>query len=103
MSSKTVCPACGSGDVKKLMYTAQGGFPWTPFLNFIKCHTCDSRFSGKTGQLDPQVPRVMRIVSVMIVMGFAGLMVGFALALSARGQATQLRLVTREVSLCKPH
>jgi hypothetical protein len=103
MSSKMVCPACGSGDVRRLIYTSQGGLLWTPFLNFLQCRTCDSRFSGRTGQLDPQVPKVMRVVSMLVIMCFVGLVVGFALALSARGQATRLRLVTREVSLGKPH
>ncbi|MFN2510034.1 MAG: hypothetical protein ABR568_01170 [Pyrinomonadaceae bacterium] len=83
MSNTLVCPACGSSDVKKLMYTSQGGFLWTPFLNFIKCRKCGARFNGKTSQLDPQVPKVMRILSVIVIMGFLGLLVGFALTLSS--------------------
>lgn len=85
MSSNLECPACGSGDVKRLMYTSQGGFLWTPFLNFIKCRTCDTRFSGKTGQLEPQVPILMRVISVLIIMGFVGLIFGVVLSLSQRG------------------
>lgn len=86
MSSTLRCPACGSSDVKKLMYTSQGGFLWTPFLNFIKCRACGARFSGKTGQLDPKVPTGMRIISVIVVMGFLGLLVGFALTVSSYRQ-----------------
>jgi len=82
MSSNSLCPACGSADIKKLLYTSQGGFLWTPFLNFIKCRGCGARFSGKTGQLDPQVPKGMRIISVIVILGFIGLMVGFALSSS---------------------
>ncbi|MDQ3133219.1 MAG: hypothetical protein M3Q76_00230, partial [Acidobacteriota bacterium] len=103
MSNHIPCPACSSPNVKKLMYTARGGILWTPFLNFAKCRACGARFHGQTGQLDPPVPKAMRVVSVLIIMGFVGLIIGFALALSARGQATQLRLVTREVSLGQPH
>ncbi|MBC8030519.1 MAG: hypothetical protein H7Z16_10450 [Pyrinomonadaceae bacterium] len=83
MSSNLVRPACGSTDVKKLIYTSQGGILWTPFLNFIKCRACGARFSGKTGELDPQVPKGMRIISVIVILGFIGLLVGFALALSS--------------------
>jgi hypothetical protein len=83
MSSNLVCPACGSTDVKKLIYTSQGGILWTPFLNFIKCRACGVRFSGKTGELDPQVPKIMRILSVVVILGFIGLLVGFALSLSS--------------------
>ncbi len=83
MSNLIPCPACGSGDVKKLNYTSQGGILWTPFLNFAKCRTCDTRFDGKTGQLDPQVPKAMRLVSVVIIMGFIGLLVGVVLSLSS--------------------
>lgn len=86
MSGTLVCPACGSTDVKKLIYTSQGGILWTPFLNFIKCRTCGARFSGKTGQLDPQVPKGMRIVSVIVIMVFLGLLIGFALTLSSYRQ-----------------
>ena len=77
------CPACGSEDVKKLIYTAQGGIIWTPFLNFVKCRACGARFSGKTGELNPQVPGVMRALSVIIILGFIGVLVGFAFALSS--------------------
>lgn len=83
MSSNLVCPACGSTNVKKLIYTSQGGILWTPFLNFIKCRACGVRFSGNTGELDPQVPKVMRILSVIVILGFIGLLVGFALSLSS--------------------
>ena len=75
------CPACGSADVKKLFYSSQGGFIWTPFLNFMKCRKCGVRFHGKTGQLDPQVPKLMRVISVVIILGFVGLIVGLALSL----------------------
>ena len=81
MNSHLTCPACGSSDVKKLIYTSQGGFIWTPFLNFFKCRTCAARFHGQTGQLDPQVPKVMRIISVMIIMGAVGLLFGLAFSL----------------------
>ena len=83
MNNATRCPACGSEDVKKLIYTAQGGIIWTPFLNFIKCRACGVRFSGKTGELDPQVPKLMRALSVFIILGFIGLIVGFAFSLSS--------------------
>ncbi len=86
MSNHVPCPACGSNDGKKLFYTSQGGILWTPFLNFIKCRACGARFSGKTGQLDPQVPKVMRVLSVVIIMSFVGLLVGFALSLSSLRQ-----------------
>ena len=88
MGSNLICPACGSGDVKKLIYTSQGGILWTPFLNFIKCRACGVRFSGKTGQLDPQVPKGMRIISVIVVLTFLGLLIGFALSLSFRQTET---------------
>lgn len=77
------CPACGSEDVKKLIYTSQGGIIWTPFLNFLKCRACGVRYSGKTGELNPQVPAVMRVLSVVIILGFIGVLVGFAFALSS--------------------
>ncbi len=83
MSSSLICPACGSGDIKKLMYTSQGGILWTPFLNFAKCRACGVRFHGKTGQLDPQVPKGMRTISVIVIMGFLGLLIGFALSRSS--------------------
>ncbi len=51
MNNQLACPACGSKDVKKLIYSSQGGFIWTPFLNFIKCRACGARFHGKTGQI----------------------------------------------------
>lgn len=86
MSSNLVCPACGSADVKKLIYTSQGGLLWTPFLNFIKCRACGVRFSGKTGELDPQVPKVLRVLSVIVILGFLGLLIGFALSLSSLKQ-----------------
>lgn len=82
MNSHVPCPACGSSDIRKLIYTSQGGFLWTPFLNFIKCRSCGARFHGKTGQLDPQVPKVLRIVSVLIIMSAVGLLFGFVLSLS---------------------
>lgn len=81
MSTNPSCPACGSTNVKKLIYTSQGGILWTPFLNFIKCRACGVRFSGKTGELNPQVPKLMRALSVIIILGFIGLIVGFALSL----------------------
>jgi hypothetical protein len=83
LSNNLLCPACGSADVKKLIYTSQGGILWTPFLNFIKCRTCGVRFSGKTGELDPQVPKVMRTLSVIVILGFLGLLIGFAFSLSS--------------------
>jgi len=79
VKSNLGCPACGSGDVRRLVYTSQGGILWTPFLNFIKCRTCGARFSGKTDQLDPQVPKVMRVASVVIILSFVGLVFGFVL------------------------
>jgi len=82
MTNATRCPACGSEDVKKLIYSAQGGIIWTPFLNFVKCRACSVRFSGKTGELNPQVPAGMRIISVIVILGFIGVLVGFAFALS---------------------
>ena len=84
--SNLVCPACGSADVKKLIYTPQGGILWTPFLNFIKCRACGVRFSGKTGEINPQVPTVMRVLSVIVILGFLGLLIGFALSLSSLRQ-----------------
>jgi len=81
------CPACGSPDVKKLIYSSQGGFIWTPFLNFMKCRKCGARFHGQTGQLDPQVPKVMRVISVVIILGFVGLIVGLALYLPSLKQS----------------
>src|SRR5687768_17206821 len=86
MSNQVPCPACGSGDVKKLMYSSQGGLIWTPFLNFMKCRKCGVRFHGKTGQLDPQVPKLMRVISVVIILGFVGLIVGLALYLPSLNQ-----------------
>jgi hypothetical protein len=59
------------------MYTSQGGFLWTPFLNFVKCRSCGVRFSGKTGALDPQVPKILRVLSIVIILGFLGALVGF--------------------------
>lgn len=81
------CPTCGSTDVKKLLYSSQGGLIWTPFLNFMKCRTCGARFHGKTGELNPQVPKLMRIISVFIILGFVGLIVGFALWLPSPKQS----------------
>lgn len=72
--------------MKKLIYTSQGGILWTPFLNFFKCRKCGVRFSGKTGQLDPQVPKGMRIVSVLVVLVFLGMLIGFALSFSSYRQ-----------------
>jgi hypothetical protein len=69
------------------LYSAQGGFIWTPFLNFIKCRKCGVRFHGKTGQLDPQVPKMMRVVSVVIILGFIGFIVGLALWLPSLRQS----------------
>ena len=86
MSRDLICPACGSHDVKKLIYTSQGGILWTPFLSFAKCRACGVRFNHKTNQIDPQVPKAMRIVSVLVIMSFVGLLVGFALSLSSRRQ-----------------
>jgi len=86
MNDPVSCPACGSPDVKKLFYSSQGGFIWTPFLNFMKCRKCGVRFDGKTGQLDPQVPKVMRVISVLIILGFVGLIVGLALSLPSLKQ-----------------
>ncbi len=83
MNNAKRCPACGSENVKKLIYTAQGGIIWTPFLNFVKCRACGVRFSGKTGELDPQVPAGMRIISVIVILGFIGVLVGFAFALTS--------------------
>ena len=86
MNNQLACPACGSTNVKKLIYSSQGGFIWTPFLNFIKCRACGVRFQGNTGQLDPQVPKLMRVISVVIILGFVGLIVGLALSLPSRRQ-----------------
>ena len=86
MSSSLVCPACGSAEVKKLFYTPQGGILWTPFLGIFKCRKCGVRFSGKTGEVDPQVPKMMRIISVIVILAFLGLLVGFALSLSSLKQ-----------------
>lgn len=83
MSDNLICPACGSASTKKLIYTPQGGILWTPFLNFNKCRTCGVRFSGKTGEIDPQVPKVLRILSVIVILGFLGLLIGFALSFSS--------------------
>ena len=83
MNSHPLCPACGATNIKKLFYTMQGGFIWTPFLNFMKCRSCGARFQGQTGQLDPQVPKWMRIISVMIIMGFIGLLFGVVATLSS--------------------
>lgn len=87
MNNAASCPACGSPDVKKLFYSSQGGFIWTPFLNFMKCRKCGVRFDGKTGQLDPQVPKLMRVISVLIILGFVGLIVGLALSLPSLKQS----------------
>ncbi|HYJ89443.1 MAG TPA: hypothetical protein VEW46_25505 [Pyrinomonadaceae bacterium] len=86
MNNQLSCPTCGSTDVKKLIYSSQGGFIWTPFLNFIKCRACGARFHGETKQLDPQVPKVMRVISVVIILGFVGLIVGLALSLPSLRQ-----------------
>ena len=86
MSSSLMCPACGSANVKKLFYTPQGGILWTPFLGIFKCKACGVRFSGKTGEVDPQVPKMMRIISVIVILAFLGLLVGFALSLSSMRQ-----------------
>jgi len=99
MSGYVPCPACGSNDGKKLMYTSQGGILWTPFLNFIKCRSCGVRFHGKTGQLDPQVPKMMRIVSVLIIMSALGLLIGFVMSLSSLRQ----RETSSPVSLPTSH
>ena len=103
MNNPIACPKCGSTDVKKLLYSSQGGFIWTPFLNFIKCRQCATRFHGKTGQLDPQVPKLMRVISVVIILGFIGLIVGLALSLpslkeseTAPGAAPQSRPTARQ-------
>lgn len=86
MNDQITCPTCGSTDVKKLIYSSQGGIIWTPFLNFMKCRKCGARFDGKTGQTDPQVPKLMRVISVLIILGFVGLIVGFALSLPSLRQ-----------------
>ncbi len=86
MDNVVSCPTCGSTDVKKLMYSSQGGFIWTPFLNFIKCRACGARFHGETRQLDPEVPKLMRVISVVIILGFIGLIVGIALSLPSLKQ-----------------
>jgi rubredoxin len=86
MNNPVTCPACGSPDAKKLFYSSQGGFIWTPFLNFMKCRKCGTRFDGKTGQQDPQVPKLMRVISVLIILGFVGLIVGLALSLPSLKQ-----------------
>ncbi len=86
MSPYMSCPTCGSDDVKKLIYTSQGGILWTPFLNFAKCRACGVRFNHKTKQLDPQVPKVMRIISVLIIMSAVGLLFGFVVSLSSLRQ-----------------
>ena len=86
MSNNFVCPACGSADVKKLFYTPQGGILWTPFLGIFKCRACGVRFSGKTGEVNPQVPAMMRIISVIVILAFLGLLIGFALSLSSMRQ-----------------
>lgn len=87
MSANLTCPACGSADVKKLIYTSQGGILWTPFLNFSKCRAWGVRFSGKTGETNPQVPAVMRILSVVVILAFLGLLIGFALSFSSVRQS----------------
>jgi hypothetical protein len=87
MNNQVSCPKCHSTDVKKLLYSSQGGFIWTPFLNFMKCRNCGARFHGQTGQLDPQVPKVMRVISVLIILGFLGLIVGLALSLPSLRQS----------------
>ena len=87
MNNQETCPTCGSPDIKKLLYSSQGGLIWTPFLNFMKCRKCGARFHGKTGQLDPQVPKMMRVISVLIILGFVGLIVGLALTLPSLTQS----------------
>ena len=87
MTDQISCPKCGSGVVKKLLYSSQGGLIWTPFLNFVKCRKCGARFHGQTGQLDPQVPKIMRVISVLIILGFVGLIVGLALSLPSLRQS----------------
>ena len=87
MNNQVSCPACGSADVKKLLYSSQGGLIWTPFLNFMKCRKCGARFHGATRQLDPQVPKLMRVISVVIILGFVGLIVGLALTLPSLKQS----------------
>ena len=87
MNNQISCPACGSPEVKKLLFSSQGGLIWTPFLNFMKCRKCGVRFHGETGQLDPQVPKLMRVISVVIILGFVGLIVGLALSLPSLKQS----------------
>ena len=87
MNNQLACPACGSSEVKKLLYSSQGGLIWTPFLNFMKCRKCGVRFHGQTGEVDPQVPKVMRVISVLIILGFVGLIVGLALTLPSLKQS----------------
>ena len=91
MNNQLACPACGSGDVKKLLYSSQGGLIWTPFLNFMKCRKCGVRFHGQTGEVDPQVPKLMRVISVLIILGFVGLIVGLALTLPSLKQSEAVR------------
>ena len=73
--------------LRNLSTARRGGFIWTPFLNFIKCRACGARFHGKTRQLDPQVPKLMRVISVVIILGFVGLIVGLALSLPSLRQS----------------
>jgi hypothetical protein len=87
MNNQIACPACGSSEVKKLLYSSQGGLIWTPFLNFMKCRKCGARFHGQSGQVDPQVPKIMRVISVLIILGFVGLIVGLALSLPSLRQS----------------
>ena len=87
MTNQITCPACGSAEVKKLLYSSQGGLIWTPFLNFMKCRKCGVRFHGETGELDPPVPKMMRVISVLIILGFVGLIVGLALSLPSLKQS----------------
>lgn len=103
MNNQVACPKCHSADIKKLLYSSQGGLIWTPFLNFMKCRKCGVRFHGQTGQLNPQVPKLMRVVSVLIILGFIGLVVGLALSLPSlresqteAGTPAQSRPTTRQ-------
>jgi hypothetical protein len=101
MSDNSVCPACGSTNVKKLIYTTQAGILWTPFLNFVKCRSCGVRFSGKTGELNPQVPKFMRVLSVLVILAFVGALVGFALSL-APNTTTETSSPTRAPAVTVP-
>lgn len=86
MPDNLICPACGSASIKKLIYTSQGGILWTPFLNFNKCRSCGVRFSGKNGEINPQVSKLMRVLSVIVILGFLGLLIGSALSVSSYRQ-----------------